>query len=640
MNYRPDIDGLRAVAVLPVIFFHAKLPFFEGGFVGVDVFFVISGFLITSIIIQELESKSFSIILFFERRARRLLPALFTVISVSILLSWVSLFPVEMKDFSQSLIAVSTFSSNILFWLEADYWATISELKPLLHTWSLAVEEQYYLFFPVLMLLGYKINKKYIFPSVLILLLISFFASNEMVVSNPQAAFYLIPFRAWELLVGSVGAFIYHNRNRQINPNSSVANFGFFLIICSIFYYDENTLFPSFYTLLPTVGTILVILFIHKRSFLYKLLSMKYVIFLGMLSYSAYLWHQPLFAFIRNITINEPSHISFGLLIVFNFLMAYLTWRFVEKPFRSKAKMGTMTMFSFSAVGMLTILTIGIVGHANKGFQNRDNGVISMRSLAEKLQVNKGLSYACDGKFTLADQCRTDENPNIAIWGDSYAMHLVRGIQSSKSDVKLIQHTLSGCSPLDGIAVANKSGGIESASKCLEFNRDVKGWLKKNEVEFVVVSSALDSSLNLDSEFITSSNETKKLNYDQVGRAWFSTLEFISSLGATPVIISPPPVSGRNIGTCLAKSDWFGGEKSRCNFANDNEVLSNYDVFNFLERFNHNFKYYDLKEMMCDDTKCRTFEQNIYYYRDPGHLSIEGVEYLGKKFNFHKLITE
>lgn len=640
MNYRPEIDGLRAVAVLPVIFFHAKFPLFGGGFVGVDVFFVISGFLITSIIIQELESNSFSVVSFYERRARRLLPALFAVISVSVLLSWVSLFPVEMKDFSQSLIAVSTFSSNILFWLEADYWSTVSELKPLLHTWSLAVEEQYYLFFPLLMLLGYKFNKKYIFPGVLILLFISFSASNEMVVSNPQTAFYLTPFRAWELFVGSVGAFVYNNRKININPNSSVANFGFFLIVCSIFYYDKNTLFPSFYTLLPTVGTLLVILFIHERSWLYKVLTQKYVIFLGVLSYSAYLWHQPLFAFVRNININEPSHSSFVLLIFFNFLIAYLTWRFVEKPFRKKEKIGTLAVFSFSAAGLAAIFIIGTLGHFNKGFQDRENETVSMRKLAEKLQVNKGLSYVCDGHFTLAGECRTNESPNIAIWGDSYAMHLVRGIQSSNPNAKLIQHTMSGCSPLDGIAAVTKSRGIENASQCLEFNRNVRRWLKESKIEFVVVSSALDSSLKLTNEFLTNSSKTKKLSYDEVGRAWSSTLEFIASLGATPVIVSPPPLTGRNIGACLAKSDWFGGEKNRCDFENNSGEVSNNNVFNFLEKFNNHFKYYDLREIMCDDTKCRTFEKNIYYYRDPGHLSIEGVEYLGKKFNFHKLITE
>lgn len=640
MNYRPEIDGLRTIAVLPVIFFHAKFPFFTGGYIGVDVFFVISGFLITSIIIHELNSNTFSIGKFYERRARRILPALFTVVFVSIILSWVSLFPVEMKDFSQSLIAVSTFSSNILFWIEADYWATISELKPLLHTWSLAVEEQYYLFFPLLMLLSFKLNKKFMFIAILLLLFLSLYASTKFVASSPQAAFYLLPFRAWELLVGSFGAFLYNGNQYSFKPNSSLSNLGFCLIVGSIFYYDKTTPFPSVSTLLPTIGTLMVILFIDKKSYLYNLLTQKHIVFIGLLSYSGYLWHQPLFAFVRNFTISEPSHFVFSFLIILTFLIAYLSWRFIEKPFRMKGKISSTKALCFSVVGLVAIFTFGLIGHQTKGFQSRDNGIISMRNIADKIQVNKGLSYACDGAFTRSDECRTAGKPIIAIWGDSFAMHLVKGIQASNSEAEIIQHTLSGCSPIEGLAAITKSGGVEGATTCLDFNKSVKDWLAENKVEYVVLSSAFNATLNFRNDFLTQSGEVVRVDHDEVVNAWASTLEFIESLGSIPVVVSPPPSTSFNIGACLAKSDWFGGDKKRCNFTNDSDSISNSKVFDFLDNFKQQYKYHDLKKMICDDFKCYTSYKDIYFYRDSGHLSIEGVEYLGEKYNFYKLITE
>ncbi|MGL4603794.1 MAG: acyltransferase family protein [Iodobacter sp.] len=215
MKYRREIDGLRALAVLPVILFHAGFETFSGGFVGVDIFFVISGYLITTIILSELEQDKFSIVNFYERRARRILPVLFLVMLVCIPFAWLYLLPGDMKDFSQSLVAVSVSASNILFWRESGYFDTAAELKPLLHTWSLAVEEQYYFLFPLFLMLFWKLGKRWIVVTLGLLFVISLTVAQWAAYAKPTAAFFLLPTRGWELLIGAFAAFYLAHANRK-----------------------------------------------------------------------------------------------------------------------------------------------------------------------------------------------------------------------------------------------------------------------------------------------------------------------------------------------------------------------------------------------------------------------------------------
>ena len=215
IKYRAEIDGLRALAVIPVIFFHAGFELFRGGFVGVDVFFVISGYLITSILIEDINNKRFSIVNFYERRARRIFPALFFIMFMCIPFAWIWMLPSQMKDFSQSLVAVSLFASNILFWRESDYFAAAAEEKPLLHTWSLAVEEQYYLLFPVFLILAWRFGKNRVFWMMVVMAAISLLLSEWGWRNRSQANFYLAPTRAWELFAGSIAAFIVQRQGVQ-----------------------------------------------------------------------------------------------------------------------------------------------------------------------------------------------------------------------------------------------------------------------------------------------------------------------------------------------------------------------------------------------------------------------------------------
>jgi peptidoglycan/LPS O-acetylase OafA/YrhL len=338
MKYRAEIDGLRALAVLPVILFHAGFEWFSGGFVGVDVFFVISGYLITTIIISEMAEGKFSIVNFYERRARRILPALFFVMAACLPFAWLWLTPSDLKDFGQSLVAVSTFSSNILFWLESGYFDTAAELKPLLHTWSLAVEEQYYILFPIFLMLTWRLGIKWI----LILLSIVFFISLGIAqwgaYNSPTAAFFLLPTRGWELLVGVFAAFYlkYNTHLKSHSLNQALSLLGFCLIVYSIIAFDETTPFPSLYALVPTIGTGLLILCTVPKTLVHKLLSLKFIIGIGLISYSAYLWHQPLLAFARHRLLGEVSELTLIALCLISLVLAWFSWKFVEAPFRNK----------------------------------------------------------------------------------------------------------------------------------------------------------------------------------------------------------------------------------------------------------------------------------------------------------------
>jgi peptidoglycan/LPS O-acetylase OafA/YrhL len=361
MKYRAEIDGLRALAVVPVILFHAGFELFSGGFVGVDVFFVISGYLITTILIEDIENQRFSLVNFYERRARRILPALFFVMFVCIPFAWMWMLPSQMTGFSQSLVAVSLFASNVLFWRENGYFDAVAEEKPLLHTWSLAVEEQYYLLFPIFLFLAWRYGKHRVFWMIVVMASISLLLSEWGWRNKATANFYLAPTRAWELFAGSIAAFIVQKRGVQ--KNNFLALLGLTAIIFSIFAYDESTPFPSVYALVPVLGVVLLVLYAERETLVARLLSTKEFVGLGLISYSAYLWHQPLFAFARIRMFEHPSSLSMLGLSCLSILLAYLSWRYVEEPFRRKGNVTRQKIFNFSTIGIIFFIAFFLLGH-------------------------------------------------------------------------------------------------------------------------------------------------------------------------------------------------------------------------------------------------------------------------------------
>lgn len=425
MKYRAEIDGLRAIAVVPVILFHAGFNLFSGGFIGVDIFFVISGYLITSILIKDIENNRFSLIYFYERRARRILPALFFVMSVCIPFAWLWMESSQMKDFSESLVAISLFASNILFLLESGYFSATAEEKPLLHTWSLAVEEQFYLLFPIFLILFWRYGKHRVFWSIIVMTITSLMLSEWTWRNHPTANFYLAPTRAWELFVGSIAAFIVQKQGVQ--KNNIIALFGLLLIVLSIFLYNENIPFPSLYALAPVLGAMLLVLYASEDTVVAKLLSSKILVGLGLVSYSAYLWHQPLFAFARILYGHHPSNYLMFSLSVISIALAYLSWRFIENPFRRPESVSRRNIFLLSVITMCIYISVGLIGYYKDGYAK----------------------HYIETQIVGPSQLTNIDLP-IYVIGDSHAGHLVYGLEAINSDT-VVNLSSNGCIPFRNV---------------------------------------------------------------------------------------------------------------------------------------------------------------------------------------------
>ena len=372
MQYRPEIDGLRALAVIPVVLFHAGIAGFSGGFVGVDIFFVISGYLITSIILSEQQKDNFTLTDFYERRARRILPALMLVVLLSAVAAWYLLLPSELVEFGESLVAVGVFASNILFWTQSNYFAPTAEFIPLLHTWSLAVEEQFYLIFPVFMILTLAWVKTKRLAALGVVAIASLIFCEWAWRNAPEANFFLAPSRVWELMAGVFCAF-YLQQPREpqklIKQLGSLA--GLLMLVYSIVFFDNSIPFPSVYALIPVIGTVLVILLTDKNTLVGQLLSQPFIVGIGLISYSAYLWHQPLFVFSRLSSLHELSVMVLLGLSVLAFIMAYISWRWVEKPFRNRNFLSQSQILWLAGLCSLVLISLGLIFTLGGGFDER-----------------------------------------------------------------------------------------------------------------------------------------------------------------------------------------------------------------------------------------------------------------------------
>ncbi|HEY3487462.1 MAG TPA: acyltransferase family protein, partial [Gammaproteobacteria bacterium] len=456
MEYRREIDGLRALAVLPVILFHAGFQTFSGGFVGVDIFFVISGYLITSIILLEKQAGTFTLSNFYERRARRILPALFLVMFVCLPFAWPWLLPADMEDFSLSLVAVAGFAANILFWQTSGYFETNAELHPLLHTWSLAVEEQYYLFFPVFLIATWRLGIRWIAFLLVIAGSLSLAVAEWGSLHKPAATFYLLPTRGWELLIGALVAFYFFGRKPVFSElsNQAGSSLGILLILYAIFAFDEQTPFPGLHALVPTVGAALIILFATPRTLVGRLLSNKLLVGIGLISYSAYLWHQPLFAFARHRSVEEPDKLLLAALAVTAIVLAYFSWKYVEVPCRNKQRFKRKQVFAYGIAGSFLFAMVGLTGFFNDGFEYRltaEQNRISAYSQYDATEIYRRHKCFIDPGKTYRDfssECQNiiSKDEALLLWGDSYAAALSKGLRTYHDNV--VQYTASACPPV------------------------------------------------------------------------------------------------------------------------------------------------------------------------------------------------
>jgi peptidoglycan/LPS O-acetylase OafA/YrhL len=497
MKYRPEIDGVRALAVLPVILFHAGFTAFSGGFIGVDIFFVISGYLITSIILKDLESGTFSFWEFYERRARRILPALFFVIICSIPFALMWLMPNELRAFSKSIVAVSFFVSNIFFWRQSGYFDTAAELKPLLHTWSLAVEEQFYIFFPIAIVTLWRFGRKNVVTAVALVALISLALSEYSWRHYPSFNFYWLPTRSWELAAGSLCAFVTVKQKAIRDDLLSFA--GLAAIAFAIFYFDKTTPFPSLYALIPVLGTCGIILFARQGTIVGSLLSLKACVGIGLISYSAYLWHQPLFAFARIRSLSEPPWQLMLLLAGCSLVLAYFSWRYIEMPARRRGSSSILTrqgVLACSAIAAAALALFGFVGNFYKGFPDRfsplplassdqfslpyiDKGYCfySLESISALEVGEKGLS--CDLGADVG------QPPKILLFGDSLAAQWEPfwDTLSKKKTLNVRSVTTNWCFPAFSESFPRPGQGTRAHEQC-KLNRR---YLRQNASQFEVI---------------------------------------------------------------------------------------------------------------------------------------------------------
>jgi peptidoglycan/LPS O-acetylase OafA/YrhL len=456
MKYRPDIDGLRAVAVLPVVFYHAGLSGVPGGFVGVDVFFVISGYLITRIIHNEMLEGRFSMLHFYERRARRILPALLTVMAASLAIGWVWLSPADYDALARSAGSVLIFLSNVWFWQNSgSYFDGAADYLPLLHTWSLAIEEQFYILFPLLLLglvrMGRRATLWVTAALVLGSLVLAVWASPRM----PSASFYLLPTRIWELGVGSLLALGLAPGTAPRWLRESVGMLGLAAIAYSVTQYDGATVFPGLAALLPVLGAAALIWVGGAGGSLAgRLLSWQPVVLVGLLSYSLYLWHWPIMAFARNrlTDVHLPPAWQVGT-IVLSLLMAWASWRYVERPFRAKQiSRGKIFIASGAGMALLGAATAAIVmtGGAEQRFEPN-------RLALERALTTQALrDWTCEG--TAPQRCVFSDTVSgaaatWALWGDSHAAALLPaiGALAAEQNRTVYVATKGGCPPLPGL---------------------------------------------------------------------------------------------------------------------------------------------------------------------------------------------
>ena len=467
ITYRPEIDGLRSLAVGAVIIYHSQIKIynnqiFEGGFLGVDIFFVISGYLISSIILRELfETGSFSFKYFYEKRIRRILPALLFVIFVSVAFAWVYLLPSDLEEFFKSILYSLGFSSNFYFYFSGLQYGDIDGLsKPLLHTWSLSVEEQFYILFPIFLFFTFLYFRKFLLLIFIFVFIFSLGLAEWVGEKNFSLNFYILPSRIWELLAGTILAYLEITKGREFQPtkiNSFFTITGIFLILLSFYFFNDDVPHPSFYTLLPILGTCLIIWYSNKDEIITKILSSKIFVKIGLISYSLYLWHYPIFAFARINEFTEGSIIkklSLGLLVL---LISIISYYFVEKPFRNKN-------INFNSILIGLLLSIIILTVSSFYVINKNGAVNKLNIIVEETISSPIFKSKCKFSTDQTDflnensfinkfnECKKKYKKFILILGDSHSVDIFNSFSKISEEKKFIVGlNRGGCRPLENL---------------------------------------------------------------------------------------------------------------------------------------------------------------------------------------------
>jgi peptidoglycan/LPS O-acetylase OafA/YrhL len=613
-EYKRFIDGLRAVAVLSVIFYHAGIGF-PGGYVGVDIFFVISGYLITGLILKDIRNKTFSLQNFWERRILRIMPALIVVIIISFVCGFFILLPNDFREFGNA-IAQSTLIANIYCLRHADYFAQISELKPLLHTWSLAVEEQFYMLFPFLILLVKKYNFR-LRLSLSVCIISSLTLSILWTKYYPLANFYLLPPRAWELLLGGIIAIPIKLPNNRFLLNCT-SSLGAAMVAASIFLYNKSTPFPGTAALLPCVGTALIILPNSlNQTLVGKALSFTPLVYIGLISYSLYLWHWPILVYAKYLT---PGDLSFKLrimLIILSIFAAYISWRFIEKPFRKrkilKSRSGIL-LFAILAISVLIIVGFSI--YKSQGIESRfplKSIQYSRGSIDHSERIETTLNEAEKGSFIKLGSRNPQAQVFLFLWGDSHAMSITGIVDQmcKERNRKCLAATHSGAAPVINFD-SHKSTNL-TKEELLKYNQSVLRYIKNNKIPNILIAARWDIY----------SEDIKSLR-----SALLQTIDVLKSAGVNVYILKEVPRPGFDVPRALALSELFNSRSphkiqfSWKPYLDDQNKQT--DIFN--NQLNEKVSILDPQDIFIKDRSNWVLSDGEHpFYSDNNHLSAAGA---------------
>lgn len=635
--YRTDIQVLRAIAVVLVVLYHAKIPFLKSGFLGVDIFFVISGFLIGGIIIKQTEERSFSFREFYIRRAWRLLPAAYVVLLSVVLLSPVFLTGIEMKDLFWQIVSALTFTSNVVLWQQAGYFGGEASLKPLLHTWSLAIEEQFYIFLPLLLVLLWGRAR---FVAVAMLTMLSFVLAVYLR-ESASAAFYLLPTRAWELLLGvSVALFSY---GRCLWPAPRILYFGSILAVLFIPFFKMTQFHPGPQTALICFATAIV-LASKPREF--SASGSKVVLYVGAMSYSFYLVHWPLFAFLNNMSFAAPwstldDALCRVMVLLFSFTLAALLHRFVEERFRVGSNIGK-SMFLIAGGPAIALVALLVLSPAQT--HSEEEAIAPASPVCET-----------SGTFILEVACQSAGVPRILVWGDSFAMHLVPGLADAGSslDVGVAHATRSACGPFIGVAQTKTVGGYNQkwAEACIQFNDSVIDALSTAETIDVVVLSSPFSYLIDNQEGLVTRNfadgevKLQAASFDFAVHALSDTIDQLREIGKRVVVVAPPPSGSFDMGRCgrrLVQGLKIWGVDQDCRFywPDSSSPLPGPAQLLATVADTNDVDVIQLGDATCSSSICESAIDGIPLYVDGGHLSREGSVWIAVQMDLRSFVWE
>lgn len=614
LKYRPDIDGLRAVAIIPVVAFHAGLPGIEGGYVGVDIFFVISGFLIAGLLQREILDGSFSIFGFYERRIRRILPALIAVLLATLVAGSLIFLPDDFRKLPEAALSALGFVSNLMLAGRVDYFAAPDGTQPLLHTWSLSVEEQYYLFFPILLLALNRYFPRHIRWFLGAIALWSFAYNAIAVESRPATAYFLTQVRMWELLVGALlalGAFPSVGNSLLRNM---LAGTGMAMIAIAIFTFSSRTPFPGFAGLLPVLGAALVI-HCAPGAMIGKLLAHPGAIFVGLISYSLYLWHWPIIVF-SSYMLERPVAGLTSLPVLFLIaVVSTASWHFVERPFRRGHSRGKTFLYGGGAAAMISLVCV-LAWKADGWPQRFSPETLRLERYAGSVAPLRSSCHLGErDEPAIRAQCvfGARVKPSVAVWGDSHGVELswMLGRRLAAHDMAVQQFTFSSCPP-----ALDRADG-ESA-KCGAFNRRVsEKLLSEPEISTIILIAHLDRP-----------EYQANLKYLHSYGALVSAL---AERGKRVVLVYPVPRQDAPIPRMLARREALGMDLHRSGVPTADYVRRLSVVTGFLDQLQYpRLVHFRTGELLCAAALCRPIVGSEPLYYDNHHLSLAGADLVSR----------